>query len=150
MMVVLGSEAERIAKELRTCDTVINAQWRAGRLTSIQCGLKALDRFDGCFIMPVDAVGMKPETLRAVREIAETGEHDVVRPTHDGKPGYLVWISRTIAEKVMAIQVDGDTPLNEILASHTKTLPVDDPAILHNINTPEDWEKVRGEVSDSL
>jgi len=142
VMVVLGSEAERIAQELTTCDVVINAQWRAGRLTSVQAGLKALDQFDGCFIMPVDAVGIRSETLRAVREAAETGENDVVRPTHDGKPGHLVWISRVIAEQIVAIQADGDTPLNEILAPHTKDVPVDDTAILRNINTPEEWKRV--------
>lgn len=143
VFVVLGAEADRIAKELPACNTAVNTRWQEGRLTSIQTGLSALETYDGCFIMPVDAVGIQLDTLRAVRETAETGEHQVVRPTHESKPGHLVWISRLIAEQVKALNADGDTPLNEILAPHTKQIQVDDPAILRNINTPEEWDIAR-------
>ncbi len=146
VVVVLGSEADRIAKELPDCRTVTNERWEEGRLTSIQTGLRALENYDGCFVMPVDAYGIQPATLRAMREAAETGNHQVVRPTHDGKPGHLVWISRVVAEQVVALDADGDTPMNEILAPHTHPIAVDDPAILRNINTPAEWETLRTDL----
>lgn len=147
VVVVLGSESDRITKDLPLCRTVVNERWNEGRLTSIQTGLRALEAYDGCFIMPVDAAGILPATLQAVREVAETGAHDVVRPTHNGKPGHLVWISRTTAERVMAIRADGDTPLNEILGPQTTPVPVDDEAVLRNINTPEDWDTARSTLT---
>lgn len=143
VIVVLGSEAGRIAPELAGCRIARNTRWAAGRLTSIQAGLQALEQYDGCFIMPVDAVGIRPETVRRLREAAETGDHPVIRPTHEGTPGHLVWIARAMAEHIQTLAADGDTPLKDILAPHTKKIAVDDPAILRNINTPEAWAHVR-------
>ncbi len=143
VVVVLGSEAGRIARDLSDCRTVTNEHWKEGRLTSIQAGLRALQDYDGCFIMPVDAYGIQPDTLRAVRQAAETGKHQVVRPAHEGKPGHLVWISRDVAEQTIALDAGGDTPMNEILAPHTHLIAVNDPAILRNLNTPEEWAEMK-------
>lgn len=139
VVIVLGSDAERIAEAIPSCRTTVNEQWEKGRITSVQAGLRALRDYDGCFIIPIDAAGVQPDTLRAVRKMADTGDFDAVRPTHNEQPGYVVWISAHLTPQIVDFQGDSDTPLNQILAPHTRHLPVNDPAILRNINTPEEW-----------
>lgn len=139
IVVVIGAEADRITYELDHIEIVLNPRWGEGRLTSIQAGLRALKSCDGCFILPVDVVGMKPSTLESVKNMAERGTYEVVRPVYQGKPGHLVWCSRQIMAQIAGLDIDPDTPLNKWLMPFTHYVEVDDPAIRRNLNTPDAW-----------
>ena len=138
--IVIGAEAERLQSALPDCPLTVNPHWQEGRLTSIKAGLTALGPFDGCLIMPVDAVGIQRATIKAVCAAGKKGGHAVIRPTLRTQPGHLVWISNDIAQLLLETELPPDTPLNEWLAPHTHKLELPDPALIRNINTPEDWE----------
>jgi CTP:molybdopterin cytidylyltransferase MocA len=136
-VVVLGADYERIRDDLRACDLVHNAFWQKGRFSSVQVGLRALRVFDGIFILPVDTVGVSPETVRATLKFADERMPLAVRPTFHGQNGKIAWLSRQLAEEI--IGMDTASRLDEVLEGRTLSRPVNDPAVLSNVNTPDEW-----------
>ncbi len=143
-VVVLGCECEHIAAQLDWPRLICNEAWdRKGRFSSVQSGLRALPDYDGYIIIPVDAAGVQTDTLTAVLKAAETENARAVRPVYRGRSGYVVWISATTARRLLAMEADEPVRLDEVLAPIEKKIEVEDPALLHNPNTPEEWEAVR-------
>jgi len=142
VVVVLGADHEQIASHLGTCRSICNDNWQKGRPTSVQAGIRAHASFDGLFILPIDTVGLKLNTLLAIRAAAENGRPPAVRPTHQGKEGKVVWISRPVAEEVLKMDPSReDARLDVVLRPIAARIELDDPALLSNVNTPEDWER---------
>ena len=139
--IVLGSEAERISAELPGVHIILNPDWESGRPSSILAALKNATSGDGIFILPVDTVGIRAETVRKVLEAADTADHPAIRPVCKGVRGKLVWISSALANKI--VKQNLSERLDEFLADRAVELEVNDPAILSNINTPGDWETIR-------
>jgi CTP:molybdopterin cytidylyltransferase MocA len=141
VLVVLGRDYEIITNRIPSCKTICNPNWETGRFSSIQTGLRALQKFDGCFILPVDTVGVSLKTLEATRAFAEQKKPAAVRPIFDGADGKIAWISKQLADEIVHSET-ADTRLDLILQEKAVRLPVEDPAILNNVNTPEEWKKV--------
>ncbi|MBP7828583.1 MAG: nucleotidyltransferase family protein [Kiritimatiellae bacterium] len=137
VVIVLGSEFDRIAPALAGEEVVRNPDWEQGRFTSVQAGLRALDDFDGCVILPVDAVGLRAETVRAVLACASDGAAHAVRPTWRGQDGKLLWVSRALADEMQRAP-PGDRRLDDLVRQRAERIPVEDPRLLRNVNTPED------------
>lgn len=137
--VVLGCQAEAIAKKITDGEVVQHPDWAKGRLTSIQAGLRALPGADGYLLLPVDSVGLRLDTVARILQ-AEGAE--ARRPFYREQPGRILWISARVAHEIMNLPA-GDTRLDEWLAPRITALEVDDPAILNNVNTPDEWAAVR-------
>lgn len=137
VIIVLGSEFDRIAAALAGEEVVRNPDWEQGRFTSIQAGLRALGDFDGCVILPVDAVGLGVESVRALLGRAARGGVEAIRPTWLGQDGKLLWVSRALADELRRAP-PGDRRLDDLVRERAERIPVDDPALLRNVNTPED------------
>lgn len=137
--VVLGSRADAIAAKLTDGEVVRNPDWEKGRLTSIQAGLRALPGHDNYVLLPVDSAGLRPATLVCLMR----GEGAAARrPFYRGKPGRVLWISAAVANEILHLPAT-DTRLDEWLAPRITAVDVDDPAILNNVNTPDEWAAVR-------
>jgi len=145
-LVVLGADAERIAPKLRGVDIVVNPDWPHGRFTSLQTALRAQPGRDGYLILPVDTIGVRIDTLAALRAHAEADPRPAWRPRTAGQPGRVVWIGAALADRLRAERA-ADVQLDRLLAPVTSFLEVDDSAILNNINTPEDWARVAHRVA---
>jgi CTP:molybdopterin cytidylyltransferase MocA len=141
VIVVLGRDFEFITHRIPSCKTIFNPDWETGRFSSIQTGIRALQTFDGCFILPVDTLGVALKTLEATREFADRNNPPAIRPTFDGKDGKIAWISKSLADELARAKT-ADTRLDLILQEKAVRLPVEDPAILNNVNTPEEWKKI--------
>ena len=142
VLVVLGRDFEFITNRIPSCKTICNPDWETGRFSSIQTGIRALHAFDGCFILPVDTVGVSLTTLEATREFAEQKKPAAVRPTFNGSDGKIAWISKQLASEIARAET-ADTRLDLILKEMAARFPVNDPAILNNVNTPEEWKNVK-------
>lgn len=143
-VVVIGASAHRIRKALHGCETTVNMDWEDGRFSSVQAGLRALPRFDGCLILPVDTVGVGPETIRAVLEYADRLSPLAVRPVYENQNGKIAWISHQLADELLRLDPrDERARLDHVLADRALRLPVTDAAILTNVNTPAEWEAAR-------
>jgi CTP:molybdopterin cytidylyltransferase MocA len=142
-VVVLGSNRDAIAKALPQGSTVTNPNWRKGRFSSVQAGLQHATDADGCFILPVDTVGIRLETLCRMRDAAERDRPKALRATHESRPGHVAWLSADIMRLVLDTEPSPGTRLDILLRPHETRCEVADPAVLNNINTPEEWERAR-------
>ncbi len=139
--VVLGSTADAIAKKITDGEVIRNPDWERGRLTSIQAGLRGLPGHRGYLILPVDTVGLSPETLARILG-AVTPATLALRPLYQGRPGLVLWVSAATAMEILDLPVH-DTPLDDWLGKRVAGVSVDDASVLANINTPDDWAAAR-------
>lgn len=142
LALVLGAQADHIQGLLGpAAPVVLNPAWAAGRMTSVQAGLRALEPFDGVIILPVDTVGIAPETVRELLRAARASAAAALRPHYHGQPGRLVWLR---AETATRLPTEPDARLDQWLAPREQAWPCLDPAILRNLNTPADWKALTG------
>ena len=135
---VLGSEIERIRRELPLdLVTVENPCWSRGRASSLQAGIGAFPGADGYLFLPVDAAGVRVATILAALAAAERDPEAIWRPTHRGEKGNLLWLPRAAAKELMRLPLDAR--IDEWVRPQARIVEVDDPAILRNVNTPEEW-----------
>jgi len=138
VVVVLGASVEVIRHQLPDdLALVVNPCWAEGRVTSLQAGVRETPEVAGWLFLPVDAVGVKAETIRLLCAAAETAPRFLWRPMHQGLKGNLLWIPKEASTELMALSAD--TRVDEWAAGQARELEVDDPAILRNVNTSEEW-----------
>ncbi|MCO6400090.1 MAG: NTP transferase domain-containing protein [Verrucomicrobia bacterium] len=146
VLVVVGSEAERIAARLPHLAMAVNANWARGRFSSFQCGLRARPDAEGYLILPVDTVGVRVETLAALLARANECERPAWRPCFRGEPGRALWLDSDLASHLREKAPD-DLRLDAYLQPLAARMELDDPALLSNVNTPEEWAQARGALS---
>ncbi|HEY8240180.1 MAG TPA: NTP transferase domain-containing protein [Kiritimatiellia bacterium] len=141
-VVVLGADAAIIQPRLHA-PVAVNFAWKSGRITSVQTGLRMLPGFAGYFILPIDTVGIDVETVFVLRQYADARKPAALRPAYQGQKGRILWISDATAQTVLAAHASVDTRLDELIEPLVQELDVGDEAVLNNVNTPEDWERLR-------
>jgi molybdenum cofactor cytidylyltransferase len=87
----------------------------------------------------------------AVRELlaARSVPHSIIIPTHNGRRGHPALLRWRHAAGIRALPVN--VGINAYLRAHateTLKLPVNDPGILANLDTPEDYEHIRPRTVD--
>jgi CTP:molybdopterin cytidylyltransferase MocA len=92
----------------------------------------------------VDTVGLQVETLARLLTAA-THDTFALRPHVQGQPGRVLWISARVAHEILSLPAS-DTRLDEWLAPRITALECDDPAILNNVNTPDEWAGIRTQL----
>ena len=140
--VVLGCQADFVSTRSAGCPITRNPAWETGRLSSVKAGIRALQPFDGCVILPVDTVGVDVKTVRQLLEAAENRPARAIRPVYAGEHGKVVWISGSVAAEILALD-SGEGRLDHFLEKIEIALAVSDSAILNNINTPGEWEGIQ-------
>lgn len=139
--IVTGAHDAQIRPVLGTERCIFNERWREGRVTSVQTAMRELPRASGWLFLPVDAAGVRPETLRAVLDAASSDPSVPWRPCCNGRDGYALWIPSILAPDVLALPPDAR--LDEWAAPRSRRLECGDTALLRNLNTPEDWSSAR-------
>jgi molybdenum cofactor cytidylyltransferase len=78
---------------------VINAGYKAGMLTSLQCGLRALDlaAIDRVLFTPVDHPAISPDTIVSLLK----SDAPVAIPRYGGRRGHPVIVSSVIAREFL-------------------------------------------------
>lgn len=151
VIVVVGAHEDDIRAAhmgLNVCWTV-NKQWQLGQFSSLQAGLKEAVKagYDGTIVLPVDVVGVAPSTVEALIETALRNPHLMaIVPEHGERGGHPVYLSRQAFEKLIDLDPnDKDSRLDIQLErmEETMLLPVSDPNTVRNINTRDDWERIK-------
>lgn len=140
--IVTGAHDAPIRAALGGERCIFNARWEEGRATSLQAALRALPRASGWLFLPVDAAGVRPATLRALLHAARSSPAEAWRPCCNGRPGYALWIPSALFRGILSLPPDAR--LDEWAAPRARRLECGDPALLRNLNTPEDWETLAG------
>lgn len=145
-ILVIGYEAERVRRGIReTVDFAVNPSPARGMLSSLQCGLAEVrSQIEGVFFTPVDMPLIQPATL--VRLIEGFSGGMTIVPEHAGRHGHPVLMPAKLIPEFLAADPN-DSSASEILHRHPiRYLPVDDPGVITNINSPDAYMHLMAEA----
>lgn len=136
VIVVLGAGAEQIrgAAE-RPATFVVNADWRRGQTSSLQCGLAAVPaEAEGVLLTLVDHPAVEAATVAA---LVEPGGGLLRIPRYQGRRGHPVWIARALIPELLAVR-EPHTAKDVVHEHREKTafLDLEDPGIVADIDDP--------------
>jgi CTP:molybdopterin cytidylyltransferase MocA len=118
--------------------------WGLAMFDSLRLGLERLladPVWRAVVVLPVDHPLVTPDTVRALVAC----DAEAALPSHDGKHGHPVKLSRRVAEAIVAQELAGPTLRDVLRSVSTTDVPVDDPGVTANCNTPDAlaaaWER---------
>ena len=146
VIVVGGKNESTIAPSVHAINAILvrNPDPERGQFSSLQAGLQqVLDRGrDAAMITHVDRLPAAAATLAALRDkfVALPEDKWAIVPEHQGKHGHPILIGRRMIEvflRAPATAIARD--IEHQHQHHVEYLPVDDPGVTLNVNTPEDY-----------
>jgi molybdenum cofactor cytidylyltransferase len=149
VIVVLGANAEEIRGAAAPGATfVFNADYALGMTTSLQCGLRAVPPdSDGVLLTLVDHPAASPATVAALLAGHAARDSQLLRvPRYRAKRGHPIWFSRELIPEFLALPPGGVA--RDVVARHvdrTGYLDLDDPGIVADIDSPEDYRALTGD-----
>ena len=147
VVVVVGHCAAQMRQAVNALAVrcVENADYGRGMFTSVQAGIRALPP-DGeaFFVHPVDIPLVRTQTIGRLLRAMRGGAHTVVYPAFDGRRGHPPLIDAGLAPRIL--QWPGTGGLRGFLQGHdgqSFDLAVADEAVLMDMDTPQDYERLR-------
>jgi len=148
-VVVLGPDAPRIQPALAGHDFMIveNPEPETGPIASLRGALRALQPLQPSAILvwPVDLPHVRVTTVERVMETHRRSAAPVVIPTFGERRGHpVIWGAPLFGELLDSAAATRDGA-RAVLHQHEKevvSVPVDDPAVIDQVNTPEDYERL--------
>jgi 4-nitrophenyl phosphatase len=160
VIVVLGCQAGPVhaaldaaaeGQPLVSLQRVMNWRWEKGMSTSVQAGLAALSpETEAAIFLHCDQPLITPGLLQALVARFEETNAPIIYPTHAGQRGTPVLFSRRLFAELAAVTGDeGGRRLISRYAKDVATVNVTDPHVLADIDTPDDYERLKRAISDS-
>ena len=148
-VVVLGPDAPRIQPVLAGHDCVIveNPEPETGPIASLRGALRAIQHLQpgAILVWPVDLPHVRVTTVERVLEAHRRTGAAVVVPTFAERRGHPVIWGSALFEELLTSQAATRDGARAVLHAHQKEVvhvPVDDPAVVDAVNTPEDYERL--------
>jgi len=148
IIVVVGYQAGKIIPLLENQGVrwVVNGEYDRGMFSSIQVGVRNLS-WDcrAFFLSPADMPLVNTVTLKKLVAAHREGKMDVYHPCYQQKRGHPPLISSALIPSILAFVEPGG--MRALLSSYKATsleVACDDPGILIDLDTPEDYERVKG------
>ncbi|MCI4363643.1 MAG: nucleotidyltransferase family protein [Thermoplasmata archaeon] len=148
VVVVVGRHAREIRDSLRSSNSppdemVENTEWEAGRTGSVQVGLAAVDPRATVLLWPVDCPLGRPASVRALSDRARAEALGLwFLPTYEGRGGHPVLLQPAVLPRVLGMRKSA--PLRSLLPElgpQVVRVPVPDPGVTVNLNTPAQYEE---------
>jgi CTP:molybdopterin cytidylyltransferase MocA len=126
---------------------VPNADADSGQLSSVLAGLNATDApgVEGLLIIPVDMPLVSAGTVARLLGTFRETRAPIVRPVHQGKHGHPVIFSRVLFDDLRL--ADPSTGARAVVHAHAGLIvdvEVNDPGVLSDVDTPEDYARLVG------
>jgi putative nucleotidyltransferase with HDIG domain len=121
-----------------------NPDYRQGMFTSVLAGIRALPA--GCrafFIHPADIPLVRPQTVVRLTAALENSAAAIIYPAFQGRRGHPTLIRGSLGQKILGWSETGG--LRAFLQQHETQsfdLPVADEAILWDLDTPGDYQRM--------
>jgi molybdenum cofactor cytidylyltransferase len=148
-VMVLGPDAPRIQPVLAGHDCMIaeNPEPETGPIESLRLALRALQPLQpsAVLVWPVDLPHVRVATVERLLEAQRRGRAAVVVPTFGGRRGHpVIWGSKLFADLLNspAATKEGAKAVLHAHERDLETVAVDDPAVVDQVNTPEDYERL--------
>lgn len=146
VLVVAGKNASALAPVVyaQGASLVVNADASRGQFSSLQVGLQeVLNRGrDAAIITLIDRPPVEPATLQALYRAFESSPNEIwtVVPEHAGKHGHPYLVGREMIEEFLRVPATSTArDVEHRHQPHIQYVPVDDPLVVANVNTPEDY-----------
>jgi molybdenum cofactor cytidylyltransferase len=142
LVVVIGYQAERVQKALDglPCEYILNKHPENGMFSSVKLGCSTVKPASACLVTTCDCPGILPTTIQQVKDTLTHNPMNVVIPTFRGRRGHPVGVPAFLVEQIQSLPPE--TPGLNSLWQHTPEivfhLEVDDPAMLRDLDRPED------------
>ena len=148
-VVVLGPDAPRIQPAIAAHDCMIveNPEPETGPIASLRGALRALQPLQpsAVLVWPVDLPHVRVATVERVLEAHRRTGSAVVVPTFAERRGHPVIWGATLFGDLLDDPDATREGARAVLHSHEREVmgvPVDDPAVIDQVNTPEDYERL--------
>jgi 4-nitrophenyl phosphatase len=147
VVVVLGCQAEETYSALgdRPVQKLLNYRWEEGMSTSVRTGLSGIPPdAAGAIFLQCDQPRVTPALLRDLVDRFEQTDGSIVHPVHDGRRGTPVLFPRRFFPELSSITGDeGGRSLVEKHPEQVATVPVENPDMFTDVDTPEDYAELR-------
>jgi molybdenum cofactor cytidylyltransferase len=149
IVVVLGHEWERILEKIQHLPVTItvNENYRQGMLSSLQRGLQALSESNrAILVMLGDQPHVPPSVIDQLIEVYRQETHGIIIPKYEGKRGHPILLDGKYREEILKIDPTHSLGLNQVVRSHPEDIleiPVSTPAIIQDMDTPEDYTRIK-------
>ncbi len=146
-IVVVSGAVELGEEPLQPAVLVHNADWPMGQLSSLQRGLAAVlerrPRSPGVLVLTVDRPHLRADTVIALVAAARAEPGALWQPELHGRRGHPVIYPAALLAALAALPPTASP--RALVAAHAalrRGLPVDDPAVLENLDRPEDLARL--------
>ncbi len=148
IVVVGGTHEQAIRQQLSSLDDVLvvqNSNPSLGMLSSIQRGLKEAVQAGADHVVfgPVDVPFHGPRTIQTTLTGFHDSQTECVVASYEGRAGHPVVISQRVVHAFLAAELDSN-PRETLAVFSPVHVPVNDPAVCENLNTPDDvhrWKR---------
>lgn len=147
VVVVLGHEANAlkpIIESIKGAHWVVNKDYLEGKTTSIKAGLNYLtdSLITQIVLLSVDQP-RRPDTVRVLLARHTSSCNAITIPTYQGKGGHPIVLSASVFSEMLAIEEETQGLLAVVRrhADETDRFEIDDPSVLWDLNTPEQYQR---------
>ncbi|MDQ7054258.1 MAG: nucleotidyltransferase family protein [candidate division KSB1 bacterium] len=147
IVVVVGHERERLRAVLPDRITVVfNRDYEEGMASSIRAGIAALpSQVEAAFIVQGDMPLLHADILRMLMSRYDSEQaNSIIVPVYRGRQANPVLFPRAYFPELLQLQ--GDTGAKRLLAERAAVIvpvPMEDPAVVTDIDTPEAYERLQ-------
>ncbi|MCP3105182.1 NTP transferase domain-containing protein [Myxococcus sp. K15C18031901] len=140
---VVGKDSEAVREQHPGLDLVEAERWRDSQMASVKVGLDAAMEAgaDVVLLHPVDMPALRATTVKSLLKLMSDSD-EVLRPEFDGAPGWPVMLSRAAVEKLRG--ADMEQLEAALKGMRVRRVPMKDPGVIVNINTPDTYERLFG------
>lgn len=144
-LVVLGADPEKIEEKIKDLPVTItvNPHYKKGMLSSVQWGLNAIpENIRGVLICLGDQPSIPPYVMDKVIEAFKSSKKGIVVPAFKKNRGHPVLIDVKYRKEIE--DLSPDVGLRGVVYNHpgdTLEVEVDTPAVLRDIDNPNDYKK---------
>jgi len=156
-VVVVGPDAPRIQPALagHECMIVENTDVDGGPIASLRAALRALQPVQPSAVLawPVDLPHVRVTTVERLIETYRRDPAPAVVPTFAERRGHPVLWGAALFEELLTSDAATRHGARAVLHAHAAEIvpvAVDDPAVIDDLNTPEDYERLVRELNRDI
>ncbi len=149
LIVVLGARAEELQRAIPAhpaLRTVVNPNYFQGQLSSLMVGIGGVSAESAAAVVNlVDHPMVETSTIKALLTSFRAEPMPILIAAYHGKRGHPVLFSRHVYGEILAAPLDqGAKVVVRKDPNRVRELEFDDPGILADIDTPEDYRRFVG------
>ena len=122
---------------------ILNEDAGSEQIDSLRLGIANLpEGYDGVVVLPVDFPRIQQETVNRLVAEFNSQRASVLNPAYNNEVGHPVIFSSDVAAELLQPNLpDGARTIIEQHATDARTIAVDDPGILIDVDTPADFQE---------